>query len=75
MIIFIAAAGVYSARSYKLDQLNDKLSRIQVCTLEEQGLVANGETEIGEIYHIDRGYTNIEDKFRKLGAEIYRTYK
>ena len=39
------------------------------------GLVANGETEIGEIYHIDRGYTNIEDKFRKLGAEIYRTYK
>lgn len=45
--LFIIAAitilGVYSARSYKLDQLNDKLSRIQVCTLEEQGLVANGE--------------------------------
>ena len=39
------------------------------------GLVANGQTEIGEIYHIDRGYTNIEDKFRKLGAEIYRTYR
>ena len=39
------------------------------------GLVASGQTEIGEIYHIDRGYTNIEDKFRKLGAEIYRTYK
>ena len=39
------------------------------------GLVANGETEIGEIYHIDRGYTNIEEKFRKLGAEIYRRYR
>lgn len=39
------------------------------------GLVANGETEIGDIYHIDRGYTNIEDKFRSLGAEIYRIYK
>lgn len=39
------------------------------------GLVANGETEIGNIYHIDRGYTNIEDKFRKLGAEIYRIQK
>ena len=39
------------------------------------GLVANGETEIGEIYHIDRGYTNIEEKFRKLGAEIYRKYR
>ena len=30
------------------------------------GLVANGETEIGEVYHIDRGYTNIEEKFRSL---------
>lgn len=39
------------------------------------GLVANGETEIGDIYHIDRGYTNIEDKFRKLGAEIFRVQK
>ena len=39
------------------------------------GLVANGQTEIGEIYHIDRGYTNIEEKFRKLGAEVYRVYK
>ena len=39
------------------------------------GLVANGQTEIGEIYHIDRGYTNIEEKFRKLGAEIYRVHK
>lgn len=39
------------------------------------GLVASGETEIGDIYHIDRGYTNIEDKFRSLGAEIYRVHK
>lgn len=36
------------------------------------GLAANGQTEIGDIYHIDRGYTHIEDKFRLLGAEIYR---
>ena len=43
IIAAIAILGVYSARSYKLDQLNDKFSRIQVCTLEEQGLVANGE--------------------------------
>lgn len=39
------------------------------------GLVAHGETEIGELYHIDRGYTNIEEKFRKLGADIYRVDK
>ncbi|MDR5587710.1 MULTISPECIES: UDP-N-acetylglucosamine 1-carboxyvinyltransferase [Clostridium] len=36
------------------------------------GLAAEGETEIGDIYHIDRGYVNVEEKFRKLGAEIYR---
>ncbi|WP_294377828.1 UDP-N-acetylglucosamine 1-carboxyvinyltransferase [uncultured Clostridium sp.] len=36
------------------------------------GLVAEGETKINDVYHIDRGYVNIEEKFRKLGAEIYR---
>lgn len=36
------------------------------------GLVAEGTTEISEIYHIDRGYENIEDKFRSLGANIER---
>jgi UDP-N-acetylglucosamine 1-carboxyvinyltransferase len=36
------------------------------------GLVAQGETEIGCIHHIDRGYVNIEDKFRALGANIRR---
>lgn len=36
------------------------------------GLAAEGETRIGDIYHIDRGYVNVEEKFRKLGAEVYR---
>jgi UDP-N-acetylglucosamine 1-carboxyvinyltransferase len=36
------------------------------------GLIAEGKTYIDEIYHIDRGYDKIEDKFRKLGANIYR---
>ncbi len=36
------------------------------------GLVADGVTEIGDIYHIDRGYDGIEEKFTKLGAKIYR---
>ena len=39
------------------------------------GLAANGQTEIGDIYHIDRGYTNIEEKFRNLGADIYRVHR
>ncbi|SCK04666.1 UDP-N-acetylglucosamine 1-carboxyvinyltransferase 1 [uncultured Clostridium sp.] len=36
------------------------------------GLVANGETVISEIHHIDRGYTRIEDKFNSLGANVHR---
>ncbi len=36
------------------------------------GLVAEGETVINRVYHIDRGYELIEEKFHKLGAHIYR---
>ncbi|HET6631935.1 MAG TPA: UDP-N-acetylglucosamine 1-carboxyvinyltransferase [Rhodanobacteraceae bacterium] len=36
------------------------------------GLVAKGETEIDRIYHIDRGYENIEEKLGGLGAHIRR---
>lgn len=36
------------------------------------GLVAEGTTRIGDIYHIDRGYENIVDKLRGLGANIER---
>lgn len=39
------------------------------------GLVGDGYTEISDIYHIDRGYLNIEEKFRDLGADIYRAKK
>ena len=36
------------------------------------GLAAKGKTEISRVYHIDRGYEKIEEKFRSLGAKIYR---
>ena len=36
------------------------------------GVAAEGKTEIYNIHHIDRGYENIEEKFRKLGANIER---
>lgn len=35
-------------------------------------LVAEGTTEISRVYHIDRGYENIEKKFSALGADIQR---
>ena len=36
------------------------------------GIIANGETHLYNIEHIDRGYENIEEKFRSLGANIQR---
>ncbi len=36
------------------------------------GIAANGKTEVYNIEHIDRGYEDIEGKFRKLGAKIER---
>ena len=36
------------------------------------GLVAEGETNIGRVYHIDRGYQNIVENLRECGAMIKR---
>ena len=36
------------------------------------GISANGITEVYNLKHIDRGYENIEEKFRKIGANIQR---
>lgn len=36
------------------------------------GMVADGETVVDRIYHIDRGYECIEEKLRQLGANIRR---
>jgi len=36
------------------------------------GLVAEGETVVERIYHIDRGYETIEEKLAQLGARIKR---
>jgi UDP-N-acetylglucosamine 1-carboxyvinyltransferase len=35
-------------------------------------LVANGETLIDRVYHIDRGYERIEAKLARVGAQIRR---
>jgi UDP-N-acetylglucosamine 1-carboxyvinyltransferase len=36
------------------------------------GLIAEGETVIDRIYHLDRGYERIEEKLSALGARIHR---
>lgn len=39
------------------------------------GLIAQGVTEIDEIYHIDRGYDKLDEKLKNLGAVIWREPK
>jgi UDP-N-acetylglucosamine 1-carboxyvinyltransferase len=36
------------------------------------GLVAKGRTDVRRIYHLDRGYEKLEEKFTSLGARIWR---
>ena len=36
------------------------------------GVVANGETTVGRIYHLDRGYEALEDKLTSIGADLRR---
>ncbi|EUJ09537.1 UDP-N-acetylglucosamine 1-carboxyvinyltransferase [Methylophilaceae bacterium 11] len=38
------------------------------------GLVADGETVIDRIYHLDRGYEFLEEKLTKLGAKVRRSH-
>ena len=58
----------------------EKLSGAQVmatdlrasASLVLSGLVADGETLVDRIYHIDRGYETIEEKLQNIGASIKR---
>jgi UDP-N-acetylglucosamine 1-carboxyvinyltransferase len=36
------------------------------------GLVAEGETIVRDIYHLDRGYEKLDEKLRSLGAVVER---
>lgn len=36
------------------------------------GLVADGQTDVSRIYHLDRGYEKMEDKLGQLGAKVWR---
>ncbi|MCB0422522.1 MAG: UDP-N-acetylglucosamine 1-carboxyvinyltransferase [Bdellovibrionales bacterium] len=39
------------------------------------GLVAHGATKVNRIYHLDRGYENLEAKLRSLGADVERLHQ
>ena len=44
-------------------------------TLVIAGLMAEGETRIARVYHLDRGYERIEEKLSAVGAKIWREKK
>lgn len=41
-------------------------------TLVMAALIAEGESKVGDIYHIDRGYENLEGRLQAIGASIQR---
>jgi UDP-N-acetylglucosamine 1-carboxyvinyltransferase len=36
------------------------------------GLAAEGETIVNRVYHLDRGFERMEEKLRRVGADIER---
>ena len=38
-------------------------------------MIANGKSSINRIYHLDRGYENLERKLKKIGVKIRRLKK
>lgn len=63
--IFVGVEKLYGASVYSTDLRAG-------AALIIAGIIAEGRTEIYNLGHIDRGYENIEEKFRKLGANIER---
>ena len=63
--IFEGVENLYGAPVYSTDLRAGAALIIAACA-------AQGKTEIYNLEHIDRGYENIEEKFRLLGAKIER---
>lgn len=55
----------------RCDTITAKDLRASACLILA-GLVAQGETLVEQVYHIDRGYETIEEKLMQLGAKIRR---
>ncbi len=73
-------AAIQRSGPYAIIEGKDHLSGAEVmasdlrasAALVIAGLTAQGKTQVLRVYHIDRGYEQIEHKFRKLGARIKR---
>ena len=67
------AAGQWCAGATPLSGAAVQASDLRAsASLVLAALVADGETIIDRVYHIDRGYEHIEEKLRGVGAQIRR---
>ena len=57
-------------QAHRRDGDGDRPARVGVLVLA--GLIAEGETEVLRIYHLDRGYDRLDKKLRALGADVRR---
>jgi len=64
------ATVVGNAKLYGTDVMATDLRASSALVLA--GLIAKGVTNVHRIYHLDRGYVKLEEKLRKLGADIVR---
>ena len=56
----------------KLKGLDAETYRKHLLERHGVGVIADGETDIKRIYHLDRGYEHIDHKLRELGATVER---
>jgi UDP-N-acetylglucosamine 1-carboxyvinyltransferase len=55
-----------------LESTQSGIRRQQFGSLVLAALAAKGRTELNRIYHLDRGYQQLEEKLTAVGAEIER---
>jgi UDP-N-acetylglucosamine 1-carboxyvinyltransferase len=70
--LFATSAEVHGASRLHGARVQAIDIRAAVCMVLA-GLVAEGETELEEVYHIDRGYENFVEKLTSLGADVEDT--
>ena len=56
------------ARVYKARQLSPQ--RLVAVKVIDRGLAGDGESVVHDLHHLERGYEDLPDKLRRLGAEV-----
>ena len=63
---------IFENRFMHVQEINRLGANIELAGPSTAGLVAEGDTLVDRIYHIDRGYETIEEKLTQVGANVQR---